>query len=252
MRFTSAARLQSGQRIPHPWAQMPHTQTTQTCNPQAPVWGSKIQKRRCNERRHKNITRDSLRPTCTLAISVLYTSVPVHQCRFIKLSRSLRFADYLPTHHICLSAPSLREQPSIPDYPRTFLITQQCRFLTTHSQPTDILNNSLVPQSTNQAVVSLSLCVSLRATEHSRFSQKLFQAPPNSPDSWQPNLNQLASLTKTLVPKCNKTLAPHNQTEQSSLYLSISLSEQPSIQHSPRNFFKHPAVQILDKSFSTN
>jgi len=129
--------------------------------------------------------RDTLRPTCTLAISVLYTSVPMHQCRFLKPSRSLRFANYLPTHHICLclSASSLREQPSIADYPRNFSSSQQCRFLTTHPQPSSILNKTLVPLSINQAVVSLSLCVSLRATEHSTFSQKLFQAPPSSPDS---------------------------------------------------------------------
>jgi hypothetical protein len=216
--FTSAVRLQSGQRIPHPWAQMPHTQTTKTCNPQAPVCSSKTQRRRCNERRHNTMKRDALRPTCTLAISVLYTSVPMHQCRFLKLSRSLRLADYLPTHHIrlCLSASSLREQPSIADYSRTFSSTQQCRFLTTHSQPSSILNKTLVPLSTNQAVVCLSLCVSLRATEHSTFSQKLFQAPPSSPDSWQPNLNKLATLPKTLVPQ-----SPNQAVV--SLYLCLSL-----------------------------
>lgn len=164
---------------------MPHTQTTQKCNPQAPVCSSKTQRRRCNERRHNSMKRDALRPTCTLAISVLYTSVPIHQCRFPKLSRSLRFADYLPTHHICLylSASSLREQPSIADYPKTFSSTQQCRFLTTHSQPTSILNKSLVP-AVNQpsSRLSISLCLS-QSNRDSRFSQKLFQAPPSSPDS---------------------------------------------------------------------
>jgi hypothetical protein len=120
--------------------------------------------------------RDALRPTCTLGIFVLYTSVPMHQCRFLKLSRSLRFADYLPTHHICLclSASSLREQPSIPDYPRTFSITQQCRFLTTHSQPTSILAKNPCPEMqqnpcpavtkpSNRLSISLSLSQSNRA-----------------------------------------------------------------------------------------
>ncbi len=156
---------------------MSHTQTTQKCNPQAPDCSSKTQRRRCNERRHNNMKRDALRPTCPLAISVLYTSVPMHQCRFLKLSRSLRFADYLPTHHICLCLSSLREQLSIADHPRTFSSTKQCRFLTTHSQPTSILNK--------------------------------------------------------------RALSRSQPTKQSSLYLSVSLSEQPSIQDSPRNFFKH-------------
>lgn len=174
------------------------------------------------------------------------------QCTNADSSNSL--ADYLPTHHICLclSASSLREQPSIADYHRTFSSTQQCRFLTTHSQPTSILNKTLVPQSTNQAVVSLSLCVSLRATEHSRFSHKLFQAPPST--RFLTTHSQPTSiLTKNPCPEMQqKPLSRSHQTKQS-LYLCASLSEQPSIQHySPRNVFKNPAVQILDNSFSTN
>jgi len=172
-------------------------------------------------------------PICTLGIFVLYTSVPMHQCRFLKLSRSLRFADYLPTHHICLclSASSLREQPSIPDYPRTFSITQQCRFLTTHSQPTSILAKNPCPEMqqnpcpavtkpSNRLSISLSLSQSNRA----------FNILPETSSSTQQCSRFLTThsqptsiLNKTLIPN-HEDITPDNPPNLSvSVYISLSL-----------------------------
>jgi hypothetical protein len=83
-----------------------------------------------------------------------------------------------------------------------------------------------------QPIISASVSLPL-LSESNRALQiitELFQAP-SSADFWQPILNQLASLTRPL--------SRSQPTKQSSLYLSVSLSEQPSIQDSPTNFFKH-------------
>jgi len=157
----------------------------------------------------------------------------MHQCRFLKLSRFLRFADHLPTHHICLclSAASLRVQPSIPDYPRTFSNTQQCRFLTTHSQPTSILNKNPCPEmqqnpcpTVNKPSSRLSISLSLSQ------SNRAFNILPETSSSTQQCSRFLTThsqptsiLNKTLIPNHQDITPDHPPNLSVSVSLSLSL-----------------------------